>query len=183
MILFDEIAETLDHAAIPYALIGAGALAVYGVVRSTFDLDVLTTDPRVLDELFWSALRPEATMDVHRGDDDDPLAAAVRFTAPGERDVDLMVGRPGWMDGVLARRATVPLPGRDVAVVTAGDLILLKLYAGGLQDRWDIEQLLAAVPAGSVRADVESRLSDLPAYSGTLWHQIFGLTGNTTRPE
>jgi len=176
MILFDEIAETLDHAAIPFALIGGAALAVYGVVRSTVDIDVLTTDPRVLDESLWTALRPDATMDVHRGDDDDPLAAAVRFRAPGERDVDLMVGRSGWMDGVLTRQVTVPLPGRDVPVVTAGDLILLKLYAGGLQDRWDIEQLLAAVPALSVRDDVESRLSDLPPYSGTLWHQIFGLS-------
>ena len=36
MILLDEVAETLDHAGIPFALIGAAALAVHGVVRSTF---------------------------------------------------------------------------------------------------------------------------------------------------
>jgi hypothetical protein len=174
MILLDEIAETLDHAGIPFALIGAAALAVYGVVRSTFDFDVLTTDPSVLGDALWAAIRSDATMDVRLGDDDDPLAAAVRFSAPGERDVDLMVGRRGWMDGVLARKTSVPLTGRDLTVVTAGDLILLKLYAAGTQDRWDLEQLLASVSAATVREDVESRLSELPPYAGTLWHQIIG---------
>lgn len=174
MILLDEIAETLDHAGIPFALIGAVALAVHGVVRSTFDFDVLTTTPAVLDESLWVALRSDKTMDVRVGDEDDPLAAAVRFSAPGERDVDLMVGRSGWMDGVLARRISVPLVGRDLAIAGASDLVLLKLYTGGTQDRWDIEQLLASVPTASVREDVESRLSELPAYSGTLWHLIIG---------
>lgn len=177
MTLLDDVAETLDGAGIPFALIGAGALAVYGVVRSTFDHDLLTTDPRVLNEAFWRKLRPAGIVDRRRGEDDDPLAGVVRLTAPGERDVDLMVGRAGWLDGAIARHVKVPLAGRDVAVVTAADLLLLKLFAGGTQDRWDIEQLLAVVPDANVREDVESRLSHLPPYAGALWQRLVSASG------
>jgi predicted nucleotidyltransferase len=177
MTLLDDVAETLEGAGIPFALVGAGALAVYGVVRSTFDHDLLTTNPRVLNEAFWHNLRPAGVVDARRGEEDDPLAGVVRLTAPGERDVDLIVGREGWLDGVIARHIKVPLAGRDVAVVTAADLLLLKLYAGGTQDRWDIEQVLAVVPDTNVREDVESRLSDLPPYAGALWQQLVSPRG------
>ena len=69
----------------------------------------------------------------------------------------------------------MPLSGRDLPVVSAADLILLKLFSGGTQDRWDIEQLLAAVPDAKVREDVESRLSDLPPYSGVIWQQLIAV--------
>ena len=176
MILLDEVAERLDGAGIPFALIGAGALAVYGVIRSTFDHDLLTTSPDVLDAKFWRVLRADAGMDARRGDADDPLAGVVRFTAAGDRDVDLVVGRTGWLDAVIGRRTSVALTGRDLPVVTAADLILLKLYAGGVQDGWDIHQLIAAMPHASIREDVESRLSDLPQSAGVLWQSIIAPT-------
>ena len=113
MILFDEIARRLDGAGIPFALIGAGALAVHGVIRSTFDHDLLTTSPRVLDVTFWRCLPLGAAVDARRGDLDDPLAGVVRFTAAGDRDVDLVVGRSGWLDQVIGRRTSVALAGRD----------------------------------------------------------------------
>jgi hypothetical protein len=175
VILLDHVAETLDGAGIPYALAGAGALSVYGVVRSTFDHDLLTTSPLTLDATFWRALRLGASVDVRLGDEDDPLAGIVRITTAGERDVDLIVGRNGWIDAVIARRTAVPLVGRDMPVVTPADLILLKLYAGGIQDRWDIEQLIAAMPQPSIREDVESRLSDLPQSAGVLWQHVVAL--------
>lgn len=172
MTLFDDVAETLDGAGIPFALIGAGALAVYGVVRSTFDHDLLTTSPKTLNTAFWDTLRAAVVVEVHRGDEHDPLLGVVRLTAPGERDVDLIVGRTGWLDDVLVRRVAVPLIGRDVPTVTVADLMLLKLYAGGTQDMWDIEQLLAVEPDVTVREDVESRLSHLPPYAGALWQRL-----------
>jgi hypothetical protein len=175
VILLDEVAETLDAAGTPFALIGAAALAVHGVVRSTFNYDLLTTSTQVLDTAFWSGIDRIVLVDGRAGDEDDPFAAVVRLSAAGERDVDLMIGRPGWLDGVIARRIGIPLVGRDIPSVTAGDLILLKLYAGGTQDRWDIEQLLAAMPDAKLREDVESRLSDLPQYSGVLWQRIIAL--------
>jgi hypothetical protein len=172
MKLIDEVAERLDHAAVPFALIGAGALAVHGISRATLDQDLLATDARLLRAQFWSTLNASAALDARAGDADDPLAGMVRFTRPGDRIVDVVVGRPGWMDDVLQRRIVVPLPGRDLPVVSLPDLILLKLYAGGVQDRWDLAQLLEIADLAAAQPDVESRLSFLPPECGTLWQEL-----------
>jgi hypothetical protein len=170
--LIDDVAERLDHAGVPFALIGAGALAVHGISRATLDQDLLATDTRLLRAQFWTTLNASAAVDARAGDADDPLAGMVRFTRPGDRIVDVVVGRPGWMDDVLGRRIVVPLPGRDLPVVSLPDLILLKLYAGGLQDRWDIAQLLEVADLGAAQPDVESRLSFLPPECGALWQEL-----------
>jgi hypothetical protein len=48
-------------------------MAAHGVSRSTFDIDFLTTDRRVLDAAMWVI---EAVVEVRPGDADDPLAGA-----------------------------------------------------------------------------------------------------------
>jgi hypothetical protein len=50
-------------------------------------------------------------------------------------------------------------------------LILLKLYAGGSKDAWDITQLLAVLD-NSVVAEVEERLPDLQKDARDLWQRI-----------
>jgi hypothetical protein len=51
--------STLEAAGIAYALIGAGALAVHGISRSTFDLDLLAVDRGCLVPGLW-ALAPHS---------------------------------------------------------------------------------------------------------------------------
>ncbi len=52
-------------------------------------------------------------------------------------------------------------------------LVLLKLYAGGPQDRWDIEQVLAlAVDREQFRADIDARAAELPSRCQRLWSRI-----------
>ena len=120
MSLLDRVTALLVDRAVPHALIGAAALAVRGIARSTFDVDVLTTDVRVLDASFWSPLVVDCAMDVRRGDRDDPLAGVVRVTAHGERPVDLIVGRYEWQ----ARAVTRAEPSAaGPPVVTAADLV------------------------------------------------------------
>ncbi len=46
--LLIRVHELLTTADMPHALIGAAALAVHGVSRSTFDQDILVTDTRAL---------------------------------------------------------------------------------------------------------------------------------------
>jgi hypothetical protein len=50
--------------------------------------------------------------------------------------------------------------------------VLLKLYAGGPQDAWDVQQLLAVEDRAALVSEVESRLGDLPAHAATLWRRI-----------
>jgi hypothetical protein len=56
-----------------------------------------------------------------------------------------------------------------VPAVQAGDLILLKLFAGGRQDRWDIEQLLARPDRDALVREVDARVLLLPDRARTLW--------------
>jgi hypothetical protein len=67
----------------------ATALAVRGIARSTFDIDLLTTDRRVFEPERWAPLvRAGATVDIRHGDAEDPLAGVIRITSAGTRPVD-----------------------------------------------------------------------------------------------
>ncbi|HVB37732.1 MAG TPA: hypothetical protein VND92_04310 [Vicinamibacterales bacterium] len=172
MTLLTRIISILDASGVPWAVIGAAALAVHGISRSTLDLDLLVTDSRVMDRTMWIALEAIAAVDVRRGDADDPLAGVIRFEAPGERTVDLVVGRSPWQRDLISRSETVDGGGTALHVARAADLVLLKLYAGGSQDRWDIEQLLAGEGRQALVAEVEQRMDVLPDRCRDLWVRI-----------
>lgn len=89
MTLLGEVVGLLSADAIPHALIGAAALAVRGIARSTFDIDLLTTDRRVFEPERWAPLvRAGATVDIRHGDAEDPLTGVIRITSAGTRPVD-----------------------------------------------------------------------------------------------
>jgi len=107
---------------------------------------------------------------LHRGDADDPLAGAVRLQPrEGGGPLDVVIGRSGWMSGVLERAAESEVDGIHISVARRADLILLTL---GPQDDWDIEQLLAGAETDAVIADVERELPRLPPHASHLWLRI-----------
>ena len=171
MTLLESVSDYLRRRTVSHAMIGAAALALHGVSRSTFAQDILVIDTRVLDDAFWRQLETRAQVDVRMGDADDPLAGVVRLRQGDERDVDLVVGRHAWQDEMLARAELVP-NSNGLCAVRAADLVLLKLYAGGSQDRWDIEQLIALDDSGAVAREVESRLSALPQRCAAAWTSL-----------
>jgi hypothetical protein len=168
--LFDEVCARLDAASVPYALVGAAAMGVNGVARSTLDLDVLTLDPVVLEAAFWKGL--PGTVRARRGDAEDPLAGAVRLESPDAYPVDVIVGRFAWQSRIVERAERLPVGRGRVPVVGAADLVLLKLFAGGAQDAWDVQQLLQ-VHRGAA-AEVEARLPELPPEAAALWARVRG---------
>lgn len=171
--LLGRVVAALENAAVPHALIGAAAMAAHGVSRATVDLDVLVVAPACLDPRLWSTLRAQGVgVDLRRGDDSDPLAGVVRFAATGERPVDLVVGKGSWQRYALARAEPGCFAGVDLPILRAADLILLKLYAGGPQDLWDITQLLAAGDHGALAEEIEVRLPDLPSAATALWESL-----------
>ena len=167
MTLLDEVVGLLAADAIPHALIGAAALAVRGIARSTFDIDLLTTDRRVFAPERWAPLvRAGATVDIRHGDAEDPLAGVIRITSAGARPVDVIVGRHAWQGRAVARAE----PGVDAPpVVTAVDLVLLKLYAGGTQDLWDVRELLRGTDAEALIDAVDRELRTLPTAMRAAW--------------
>ena len=176
MNLLESVAATLRAQGTRFALIGAGAMAVHGVSRSTRDLDVLVTDVACLTVAYWDRAKlTDVDVALHRGDADDPLAGAVRLRPrEGGGPVDVVIGRGGWLAGVLQRSAECDVDGVRLPVAGRADLILLKLYAGGSQDAWDIEQLLAGAGTDAVVVDVERELPRLPEHAHRLWRRIRG---------
>lgn len=169
MSLLTQVAETLDAAGIPNALIGAVALAAYGVNRASADIDLLATDARCLSPELWSDLTNRGVeVRVRKGDLSDPLAGVVRCKAEGESPLDVVVGKFIWQRQILERAE----PLGEQRVVRAADLILLKLYAGGPQDAWDIQQLLLAPGRDLWVQEVETRMPDLPAACSELWNKL-----------
>jgi hypothetical protein len=168
--LLREVIAVLRRESIPHAIIGAAALSAYGVSRSTADVDLLTTDPRCLTPSPWTPLQGHCGIDIRLGDADDPLRGVVRFSRPGDLDIDIVVGRHAWQQDCVLR--AVEMAVEDTRVVTLPDLVLLKLYAGGPQDAWDVHQVLGLAGAAETTTIVESRLAVLPADAIRLWRKI-----------
>ena len=172
MSLLAAVVGALEGAQIRGALIGAGAMAVHGVSRSTADVDLLVVDARAMSDETWRGLGPGIVVEVRRGDADDPLGGIVRFTRAGDRPVDLVVGRARWQSPILDRAIPADFDGLRLLVARAADLILLKLFAGGPQDLWDVGQLLAGDRGPALTAEVDEHIGVLPADAQRLWRQV-----------
>ena len=171
MTLLAEVVACLEPVPSPHAMIGATAMAALGASRSTQDLDILTTDRTVLRSSFWTRLGSSgAKVDIRTGDIQDPLVGVVRITREGDRPVDIIVGEAPWQDKVLSDASLRRVADVEVPVVDAVGLILLKIYAGGPQDRWDIEQLLAIASDRQKLIElIDERVADLPPRCRRIW--------------
>jgi len=171
--LLGTVASELRRRGVAFAVVGAGALAVHGVVRATRDVDLLALDAGCLDDTTWAGLQASGCdVDVRRGDTDDPLAGVVRVRRSDDEQVDVLVGRSPWQAGVLERAVPHTVAGARVPVASRADLVLLKLYAGGPQDAWDVAALLADDEGSTVAHEVEQRLPALPPECRALWVRI-----------
>jgi hypothetical protein len=168
-----RIAGYLRSHAIPHALIGAVAMAARGHVRSTIDVNFMTTDEAVLRDRFWVSLRSEgATVDIRKGDFDDPLAGVVRVSLGDGTETEVVVGRYRWQRAIIERAEPVTVDGVSIPIPFAADLILLKLFAGGAQDVDDIRSLLDTGDRPSIVRDVGTHMRDLPDDAQQLWTEI-----------
>jgi predicted nucleotidyltransferase len=173
--LVAAVARVLRERGTPFAAIGASAMAAHGVVRATTDIDFLVVEPRCLEASYWESPATRGlAVDARRGDAADPLAGVVRLRAQDGATVDVVVGKAGWQAAVLARAREAEIEGVAVPVADRADLILLKLYAGGHQDAWDVVALLEGPERVATEATVERHLGALPEECRALWHRLAG---------
>jgi len=175
----DPVCRVLDAMAAPYALIGAHAMAARGYPRFTVDVDLLTTDPRVLEQNAWSALETAgAIVERRRGDADDPLAGVVHILLADTTDVDIVLARWQWESDVISRAETLTVAeGVRIRVPRTSDLILLKLAAGGFMDLRDAAALLEISERAAVVKEIESRIGDVRPDVRSAWREL--LEGST----
>jgi hypothetical protein len=170
---FEPVVRVLQSLGAPHALIGGHALAARGYPRFTVDVDLLTSDSRVLDTSVWAGLEREgAAIDIRRGDVDDPLAGVVHILLSDDTDVDLVLAKWKWESDVIERAELMSVAGVSIRVTRTGDLILLKLAAGGFIDLQDAAALLALSDAEEVIRDVESHIDDVRPDVRSLWQNL-----------
>ena len=151
-------------------------MAARGYARSTVDVDLLTTDTRVLTPGVWGELFGlGGTIDCRRGDDDDPLAGVVHVQLPDDTDVDIVVGRWKWEEAIIERAEPMRIGGVDIRVPLASDLILLKLAAGGVLDLRDAAALLAVGDRDALIKEVESRLPEVRPDVTDAWRDVLAI--------
>lgn len=167
--LLGDVVQHLQRNGTQAVLIGAEAMSFHGIVRATVDIDLLTVSKTILSHEFWRSLE-NATVDVRHGDHDDPLAGVVKVKR-GEKSMDIVVGKYKFAAEIVDRSETVTVEGVTLRVVRLADLVLLKLFAGGPQDAWDIHQMLS-VADENVISEIETRLPSLPADAQQLWTRI-----------
>jgi hypothetical protein len=170
----EPVCRALDAIAAPHALIGAHAMAARGYPRFTVDVDLLTTDPRVLDRQTWSGLEDEgASIDRRRGDDEDPLAGVVHVMLTDGTDVDVVLARWKWEADVIARAEMLTVAeGVRIAVPLTSDLILLKLAAGGFMDLHDAAALLEISDRETIVREIESRIGEVRPDVRGVWREL-----------
>ena len=174
MSLLRDVLGVLDPQHVDLALIGAAALAVHGVSRATADVDLLTVDERVLDPKLWQELEAGgATLRLLKGDFEDPLAGSVRISAADDRIVDVVVGRYAWQKEIIESAESMSLGDVRLKVASPAGIILLKLYAGGPKDAWDIRALMESrADRKSIESDVDRVVQRLPAECRNLWKRL-----------
>jgi hypothetical protein len=169
----EPVRRVLDALGVRYVLIGAHAMAARGYPRFTVDVDLLTMDSRVLDPAHWTDLiRDGAQVDVRRGDADDPLGGVVHLLLRDGTDVDVVVGKGKWEADLIERAEAISIGGAPIGVPCTGDLVLLKLAAGGTLDLRDAAALLTMGDRDRIVQEVEAHIDDVRPDVRAAWRDL-----------
>ena len=129
---------------VAFALAGGLAQQVWGRVRATRDLDLLVSmpgDPEALLDAF--AVRGMRALGEARRLGDLELHSFTREDSEAFVDVavDLLFARSGLGEEAVRRAVSLRIGKSEVPVVSAEDLLLLKLLADRVLDRVDAEDI------------------------------------------
>lgn len=148
-LLLLDVADCLVQEKVDYAVIGALASAVHGLVRASVDADAVlllsvqqlaALEKKLASAGFRTQLQQRSFM--------DPIAAMLSLTDNFDNRVDLLVGLRGLEAAAFTRVTAVPFNGSSLPVIGREDFIAMKAFAGGPQDLADAEAALIAAGTG-----------------------------------
>lgn len=148
--------KALNSADVPYAVIGATALAVRGFPRMTQDLDVV-----VVTEDAWSAIDAlqragfRSVAPVDRASDPEAMYVMTRRGA----EVDVLVASAEPESTVVAEAKPARVFGVSAPVATHEHLVLMYLYSNQPRHKGDLARLLTDSPVDLKR--VQRYLADV----------------------
>jgi predicted nucleotidyltransferase len=151
-----EVFNALNNANIRYVVIGGTAIVLYGVPRSTHDVDLLLAMDETnllkaiheLETLGYKTRLPVKSTDFASETKrkewmEQKNMQAFTFHKSGKEflTVDFVFGQPIDFDSVYERRILKMMDGIEIPLISVDDLIELKKNANRKQDISDIESL------------------------------------------
>jgi hypothetical protein len=141
-----DAAELLRRNAIPYALVGGMAASLRGQPRATADVDlIIGADLAVtlalaatLDSTAFRPLFSDIASVIERS-----FILPLRHRRTNVR-IDLALGLSGFEQQAISRAKPIDIGGYSILVVTAEDLLIMKVLAGRPQDEQDARSIVTA---------------------------------------
>jgi predicted nucleotidyltransferase len=151
-----EAIAFLEKQGYRYAVIGWIALAQWGFVRSTHDVDLKVLVPDTNYSAIRSVLRAAFPQPARTQIPQNPLIVSVLIQGV---IVDFLLTLPGYEEQIIERAVRRDLGGWSIQVCSAEDLIIQKVVAGRGRDWLDVEELLIAQHDRLDEAYIEEWLS------------------------
>ncbi|HWM67010.1 MAG TPA: hypothetical protein VNO35_10535 [Steroidobacteraceae bacterium] len=137
LLLLDAV-DVLARQGINYAVIGAMAASIHGVVRASVDADaVLSLVSKKATDLERVFVGAGFQTELRVGDFEDPIPALLQLTDGFGNRVDLLIGLRGLEPAAFSRAMSVPFQGASLRVIGQEDFVAMKVFAGGPQDMSD----------------------------------------------
>ena len=145
----------LEEHSYRYAITGGVALAHWGVIRVTRDVDIKVLVPETDYAAMQKAIRAAFPVRARQHAPQNPLIVAVYIQ---NVVVDFLLAIPGYEELLIQRAVRRDLNGFSAWISTAEDLIIQKIYAGRDRDWPDVEALLIAQRGNLDKAYIENWL-------------------------
>ena len=142
-LLMVDVAESLAGQGVRYAVIGAMAAAVHGVVRASLDADaIVALHVREAQALRQSLIEEGYEVALRTGDVDDPIPGLLEIGDRHGNRVDLLLGLRGMDPELLNRTRQVRFGEAVLAIVSREDFVAMKVFAGGPIDLADARAVI-----------------------------------------
>ncbi len=144
--ILTPINALLTKHGIRYAVIGGYAVAAWGKIRATRDIDLML-NAGDLEKLKSALADAEFQFEHRRGDADDPIADVICLrtgTPETPYEVDFLAGIRGTPAGIFDRARDVSLDDLVVPVASPEDMIVLKMLGGAARDFEDARGIIRA---------------------------------------
>ena len=171
-----DFVRLFEELHIPYAIMGGIAVGVHGIPRPTHDLDFkISIERHRLPELYAAAEKLGYSVgDAFAAGWVDlvaemPLVRVRQWVEGKAIDIDIFLAESPFQESVLARRVRMEIDTGAAWVVSAEDLILLKVLASRPRDIGDIFDVFLAqgrldeeyMQTWAAELGVEDRLRDV----------------------
>jgi hypothetical protein len=153
-LLLLDVVEILRREKVDYAVIGAFALTVLGVIRATTDVDALLfTKPGRLAKLERSFERAGFDTELRTAEADDPISGMLVLSDDHSNRVELLGGLRNMDPGIFSRTLEITFRDETLSIVGREDFIAMKCFASSPQDLLDARSAYQAAP-GPVDLDL-----------------------------